>query len=1291
MRYPNTRAGRIWLDQHFAHLRTFLESGRKNREALRETARALQHLLERDPDYALETRQLATQFVMGNWNAGWTDIIVDVVRTGFDADQCAPELRTVPVPMALLHIFCAEARRIDGDRLRGMESLDRALRRLEDAPADDLLVRLVSGRAHLLRGELQEIGQELVPARKAFQEARDVLGPIMSDQDALEAIAVQWIQQVFGPEDRSIAGQTQLLGTMALHQFADSHVRALMGILRTSAGAPVQTEIDELHAAVEVNGLGTAVNPLLMLPALARLAPHDAKSLGAFLAESSASATGRLAAKGMLHGLDPELLAMVDRAAASGADNDIMQRLWRLVTELAAGRSLESRGELAAANKTFHALSERAIREAGSAVGQALVLGHYVRFLCTYSSDRKQNDGLVGVFCTLLEAAWRADREAFLDLRFRTQFDEIVAAVATYFLLAPEGVPEGDVRRVVSVLLDLLRVREMPPVLSLSNELPLGTPSQDVSEGFNFIADTLDRIVTALGSAPDTIAVIMHDAGPTGELMIIVSQAGLSIHKSDKAFAEAAASLEDAAELALLQAGAGLASGDADPLGAAARHAWISLAPGVREAIAGAKVLLLVPDYRSKAPLLPWELLHDGEDYLQNRKVLARFGSLKHLACMLDTPVSHTTTRHALVVSASDAIPQRPLRTAAPECTQVRTGLRAAGFDAPGISESRLDAAFFTDRLGWIDVLHVAAHGESLAGTEYLALPKGCRLSVDHLLVRPQRSMPFVYLNTCRLGLTRYLGGGQSRGLAFTLAELGAPAVMANTADVLDDVATEIATAFYEEALSQPVGAALLAARRRLQASAHPALAARVILYGDPASSFAERAGARPEGDDASRFLDAYFDGRTERAQSQTLQDPEFVGRLLSGGMRAQAALHLIAGLAKLQPSGLDLEAQLAGITDAIALADELRHPAAMAMMRHVRASLAMEQGDSERERNWMRDAIVHLSLLPAANKTWANALANLRAELRKRTLRDRGIEVRHHGPADGTGVLDAVMTIKLATEQAQEDEMSPVVPRENEEGIHDILWNAVVAGHPNRFEDPSEASAYAGIVARKLVACGSVAQQAAPVAHPMLAGLLWWLWSSQNTSYLEPLLVEGQANTLRVMLDDLAGSNPLEGSEPWRQELRSFAGDLDTILNALGKVRWEQAHLEIPKQMTALQAQAEALLARIAEASPGALAGVAAYLTGIVAMKNVFTPLDGQDDMHKHMTAILHALSNGNEGRFMQYLEQGFEAIRTREPDELVRWRMGAVVSHSPTTPRVGPMPETGARKTRAASRGRQ
>lgn len=1270
MRSPKTRSGRVWVDQHFAHLRTFLESGRSKGEALREAARALQHLLERDPDYAPETRQLATQFVMATWNAGRPDILVDVVRTGCDADLCAPELRTVPVPTALLHIFCAEAWRIDGDRLRGMDSLDRALRRLKDAPADDHLACLVRGRAHLLRGELQEIGQEMVQARKAFQEAREVLGPMMASRDELETITVEWIRQVFGPEDTSIAGQTQGLGAMALHQFADSHVRALMGALRTGTGTPQQAEIDELRTAVEVNGLGTAVNPLLMLPALSRLAPDDAKGLGAFLAESSASTAGRFAAKDMIQGLDPELLAMVNRAAASRTDNDLIQRLWTVVTELAVGLSLENRGELAAANEALHAITKRAIREAGSAVGKALTLGHYVRFLCTYSSDRKRNDGLVSGFRTLFEAAWRTDRDAFLDLRFRTQFDGIIAAVATYLLLAPEGVPKGDSRRLVSVLLDLLRVREMPPVLSLSDELPFDPPSQDVSEGFKFLADTLDRIVTALGSASDTVAVIMHDASPAGEIMILASQAGLSVYKLGKTFSEAAASLDHAAELALLQAGVGLTSSDADPLAAAARHTWSSLGDGVREAISGAKVLLLVPDYRSKARLLPWELLHDGRDYLLNRKVIARFGSLKHLARTLDTPASHAETRRALVVSASEAIPQKPLWTAAPECTQIRVGLRAAGFDAPDITESRLDAVFFTERLSWIDVLHVAAHGESLAGTEYLALPNGRRLSVDQLLVRRQRSMPFVYLNTCQLGLTRYLGGGQSRGLAFTLAELGAPAVMANTADVLDDVATDLATAFYEEALSQPVGAALLAARRRLQASVHPVLVARVILYGDPLSSLTVSVGDRPRSDAASRFLDAYFDRRT---------GPDLVGHLVSGGMRPPAARQLTAGFAKIQRGELDPGTQLVEIAHVIALADELRHPAAMATMRYFRASLAMERGDAECDRSCIRDAIVHLAMLPASNLTWAKVLVTLRAELRKRTLRDRGLEVRYLGPADESGVLNTVMAVKLAAEQAQEEELSPVVPRENEEGLNDILWNAVVAGHPNRFEDTIEASAYSGILTRKLVARGFVSQAAASVVHLMLTGLLWWLWSSQNTSYLDPAIVEGQTGMLGVMLNDLASSNPLEGTEPWRQELRSFADDVDTVLTDLEKVPWEHAYLEIPKRMMALQAQAEALLAKIAEAAPETLPAAAAYLTGIVAVKNIFTPLECQDDMHKHMTAVLDTLNVKNESRFMHYQAKGFEAIRTREPDELARWRIGAVVPHSPTSRRGGPVPEKG------------
>ena len=52
----------------------------------------------------------------------------------------------------------------------------------------------------------------------------------------------------------------------------------------------------------------------------------------------------------------------------------------------------------------------------------------------------------------------------------------------------------------------------------------------------------------------------------------------------------------------------------------------------------------------------------------------------------------------------------------------------------------------------------------------------------------PQLSLPFVYLNTCELGEARFLGGGRGRGLAFTFAELGAPAVLAYTKSVFDDV-----------------------------------------------------------------------------------------------------------------------------------------------------------------------------------------------------------------------------------------------------------------------------------------------------------------------------------------------------------------------------------------------------------------------------------------------------------------------------------------------------------------------
>ncbi|WP_246753009.1 CHAT domain-containing protein [Sinorhizobium sp. BG8] len=593
------------------------------------------------------------------------------------------------------------------------------------------------------------------------------------------------------------------------------------------------------------------------------------------------------------------------------------------------------------------------------------------------------------------------------------------------------------------------------------------------------------------------------------------------------------------------------------------------------------------------------------------------------------------------------------------------TLLRDRKVDAPAISESRLGADFLTDRLPWVDAVHVAAHGEWAVGTEYLVLSPKDRLTVDDLLARHRRSVPFVYLNTCELGRTRYVGGGQARGLAYTLAELGAPAVVANTAAVLDEMSAEVAVAFYEHALELPVGEALLAARREATRTWHPALVSSVILFGDADHSiFGEEDVDEP--DVAGEFLDAYFDGRDAAARLKTLDDADLIDAIVNGGPRERAALDLVNGFSKVTPE-TPYEGRIEEIGHAIALADELHHPCAMAMLRFVRASHAMDVPDESNTRRWIDDAIAHIDAVDNGNRIWAQALTRMRAAVRRDRMEKQGLQVQHHGPPDDSGVLDAVLDIKLAVAQAQEEERRPVEQRDIEEDVEDVLWNAVVAGHPNRFEDTSEASDYAAVVTRKLVAMGAFKDTDFERAHPMMTALLCWLWSRQDTTFLSSEMVKGQAGTLAVMVADIADGAIAAGDEPWRQDVLGFDSEVAAVLSELEKVPWERAHEEIPRRLEALGARAVAILDEVAKASPDALAWSAAYVSGVLATRNRFSVLECEDYLYEGMVAAHRSVDGGNEGRFWRYLMDGFRTVREKEPDELERWRMEGLAARAP------------------------
>ncbi|WP_246752829.1 hypothetical protein [Sinorhizobium sp. BG8] len=662
MRYPENRAGQVWVEQYFAALAEFFQSGREDGAALARAAQSLAHLLQRAPTYAAETRQLAAQFVMANWNAGWPEVIVDAVRTGMDADIISPELRAVPAPAALLHICMAEARNLDGERLLGLQSLGRALNRLEEAAEDDLLALFLRGRALVLRGELQEIGREQVRALEDFRAAESVLAPLVEDQNATSAIADAWILQIFGPkDDGSLAGQTDGMAAMALHQFNDSFVRSLMGIFRTDPNTPDGGMLSKLKERIQTYGLGTAVNPILMLPALSRLDPGTSVEIGSFLAHAAAEAPGRLTVGAMSEGLAPELRSLVEKFAQSKVDPAIAA-LWELVTKIAKARGIARAGDRSTAVELLNATFRQTFETPTSAVGKALAIGELAREVIVAAQDEDFADSMCDLFFLVFEAAWRADPEAFRDLRFRSQFDEAIAAVAGRRLERERVETEQDLLS-LSVLLDLLRVTDMPSVLGLSDEAPFETPNAELRAGFALLGNTLSRTVDGVAERFGTVAVITHDVTPTEGFLILVTEDGIEVARKDAALAKAFENLDGAIVYAPEAPQEDKSA--FDPVRRPAEAVWQALPPAVRNAIAGADVLHVAPDFRSTDTSEPWEMIHDGKDYLLNSTIVIRHGSLRQMARTFDTRSARRRKNRALIVAALTAfrnVPCRPLR-----------------------------------------------------------------------------------------------------------------------------------------------------------------------------------------------------------------------------------------------------------------------------------------------------------------------------------------------------------------------------------------------------------------------------------------------------------------------------------------------------------------------------------------------------------------------------------------------------------------------------------------------------
>jgi len=279
-------------------------------------------------------------------------------------------------------------------------------------------------------------------------------------------------------------------------------------------------------------------------------------------------------------------------------------------------------------------------------------------------------------------------------------------------------------------------------------------------------------------------------------------------------------------------------------------------------------------------PLLgiPWELLHDGDQFLGRRFRIGRLVSQQESGVALQRAMRAPLT--VLIV----ADPTGDLPAARREAEELGAALENVGpFGRVTQLVGDVSLRTMRDELGHHDVLHFAGHAEGggATGSGGLRLRDG-ELTAGLLdQLRGRVDFPgLVFLNGCtssddtqRLAAGGSPGAAGLAGVASALLLGGSRHVVGTLWEVLDDVARVTATSVYRRlAAGDSIGAALEGARQAVitEHGEGSLLWAAHVLYGDPTWRAAAPANVEFEDFDVLDGLQAKYRGELLSAEPAT-------------------------------------------------------------------------------------------------------------------------------------------------------------------------------------------------------------------------------------------------------------------------------------------------------------------------------------------------------------------------------------------------------------------------------------
>jgi tetratricopeptide (TPR) repeat protein/class 3 adenylate cyclase len=288
-------------------------------------------------------------------------------------------------------------------------------------------------------------------------------------------------------------------------------------------------------------------------------------------------------------------------------------------------------------------------------------------------------------------------------------------------------------------------------------------------------------------------------------------------------------------------------------------------------------------------PLLPWELVHDGAEFLAVKCPLGR--RLLSPERVRRNPLdSHARKNFLLIADPSGGLPE------AGEEIEALTDLLNALPEWSGYEVLARQGATRAEVLGYLanghcDLLHYSGHvalDESHSYAIGLYLANGEILTAEDIR-RTVRGQPLIFLNGCSSGKEKTDGVGGPyepdddggilpcaglpvQGLASAFLLGGALGFVGTLWPVHDEAAHDLAARFYRSALrGEPVGEALRKAREFVRQK-HPTdpIWASFVFYGDPTVRIAE---ASDQDRRLVTSLCARLDGLTELFRCSDLEE----------------------------------------------------------------------------------------------------------------------------------------------------------------------------------------------------------------------------------------------------------------------------------------------------------------------------------------------------------------------------------------------------------------------------------